>query len=128
LIGLFETFFGHSCFCQTLAFAFALNANWVVKEDEFWTESQLFLRFFFPVRKKIASDRRFGLSGGHSLYSSTAMLYKKTNCQFQIKFTAKDYLQMYKTLQLLTNIFTFNTNKFKSVKAIKKQICADTKL
>jgi len=55
---------------------------------------------FFPVRKKIASDRRFGLSGGHSLYSSTAMLYKMTNCQFKIKVITKDYLQMYKTLQL----------------------------
>jgi hypothetical protein len=30
-------------------------------------------------------------------------MYEKT-CQFQIKFIAKDYLQMYKTLQLFTNI------------------------
>jgi hypothetical protein len=29
------------------------------------------------------------------------------------------YLQMYKTLQLFTNTFTFNTNKFLSIKVIK---------
>jgi hypothetical protein len=31
----------------------------------------------------------------------------------------KDYLQMYKTLQLFTNTFTFHTNKFTSIKVIK---------
>jgi hypothetical protein len=32
---------------------------------------------------------------------------QQTTCQFQIKFIAKDYLQMYKTLQLNTSTFTF---------------------
>ncbi len=38
--------------------------------------------------------------------------------QFEIKFTTDDYLQMYKTLQLFTNTFTSNTNKFTSIKVI----------
>ncbi len=43
-------------------------------------------------------------------------LYEKTTCQFQIKFITEDYLQMYKTLQIFTNTFTFITNKFTSIK------------
>ncbi len=46
-------------------------------------------------------------------------VYEKTTCQFQLEFTTKDYLQMDKTLQLFTNIFTFNKNKFISIKVIK---------
>ncbi len=44
-----------------------------------------------------------------------------TTCQFQIRFISRDYLQMYKKLQLITNTFTFtsNTNKFTSIKVIK---------
>ncbi len=33
---------------------------------------------------------------------------------------------MYKRLQLFTNTFTFNTNKFTSIKVV--QTCTDTKL
>ncbi len=47
------------------------------------------------------------------------ILYKKTTCQFQIKFITEDHLQVYKILQLFTNSFTFNTNKFASIKEIK---------
>ncbi len=46
-------------------------------------------------------------------------MYEKTTCQFQIKFITEDYLQMYKTLQLFTNTFSFNTNNFTSIKVIK---------
>jgi hypothetical protein len=35
-------------------------------------------------------------------------LYEKTTCPFQIKFITEDYLQRYKTLQLVTNTYTFN--------------------
>ena len=44
-------------------------------------------------------------------------MYEKTTCQFQIKFIANYYLQMYKTLQLITNIFTSNANTL--IKVIK---------
>jgi hypothetical protein len=47
------------------------------------------------------------------------VLYKKTTCPFEIKFSTDDYLQMYKTLQIFTNTFTLNTNKFTSIKVIK---------
>ncbi len=47
------------------------------------------------------------------------LLYKKTFCQFQIKFITDDYLQMCKTLQLFTNSFTFNSIYFTSIKVIK---------
>jgi hypothetical protein len=47
------------------------------------------------------------------------LLYKKTLCQFQIKFITDDYLQMCKTLQLFTNSFTFNAIYFTSIKVIK---------
>ncbi len=53
-------------------------------------------------------------------------MYEKTTCQFQIKFITEDYLQMYKTLKLFTNTFTFYTNKLTSIKAIKN-IYAQTK-
>jgi len=46
-------------------------------------------------------------------------LYEKTTYQFQIKFITDDYVQLYKTLQLFTNTFTINTNKFISIKVIK---------
>jgi hypothetical protein len=38
--------------------------------------------------------------------TSSLCLYKKTTCQFEIKFITKDYLPMYQTLQLFTNTFT----------------------
>jgi len=47
-------------------------------------------------------------------------LCKKSTCQFQIKHITSDYLQMYKTLRLFTNTFTFNTNTFASVKVLIK--------
>ncbi len=50
-------------------------------------------------------------------------MYKKTTCQFQIKFITEDYLQMYKTVQLFTNTFSFNTNNFSSIKVIKTHMC-----
>jgi hypothetical protein len=53
-------------------------------------------------------------------------VYKKTTCQFQIKFIAEDYLQMHKTLQLFTNTFTFNTNKFKSIQVIESTYIQQT--
>ncbi len=46
-------------------------------------------------------------------------VYKQTTSQFQIKFISDDYLQMCKTLQLFTNTFTFNTNKYKIIKVIQ---------
>ncbi len=46
-------------------------------------------------------------------------LYDKTTCKFQIKFGNDDYLQIYKTLQLFTSLFTLNTNIFTSIKVIK---------
>jgi hypothetical protein len=57
---------------------------------------------------------------------SVLKMYEKTTCQFQIKFITEDYLQMYKTLKLFTNTFTFYTNKLTSIKAIKN-IYAQTK-
>jgi hypothetical protein len=33
-------------------------------------------------------------------------MYEKTTCQFQVKFTSEDYLQIYKTLQLNTTACT----------------------
>ncbi len=48
-----------------------------------------------------------------------AIMYKKTTFQFCIKFIIRDYLQMYKTLQLYTNIFTLNTKVFTSISVIK---------
>ncbi len=33
-------------------------------------------------------------------------MYEKTTCQNQIKFITDDYLQMYKTTQLVTSLFT----------------------
>jgi hypothetical protein len=44
---------------------------------------------------------------------------EKSTCQFQIKFITEDYLQMHKTLQVFTNMYKFNTNKFTSIKVIK---------
>ncbi len=46
-------------------------------------------------------------------------VYKQTTSQFQIKFITDDYLQMCNTLQLFTNTFTFNTNKYKIIKVIQ---------
>jgi len=46
-------------------------------------------------------------------------VYEKTSYQFQIKFITEDYYQKYKTLQLYTSIFKFNTNKFTAIKVIK---------
>jgi len=46
-------------------------------------------------------------------------MYEKTICQFQIKFNTEYYLQMPITLQLLTNTFTFNSNKFTSIRVTK---------
>jgi hypothetical protein len=46
-------------------------------------------------------------------------VHDKTTCQFQIKFIIRDYLQMYKTLQLVINTVTFNINKFTSIKVNK---------
>ncbi len=60
-------------------------------------------------------------------------MYKKTTCQFQIKFITKYYLQMCKTLQLFTNTFIFNSNNFTSIKLLKMhmyrhKVIKDTKL
>ncbi len=41
-----------------------------------------------------------------------------TTCQNYIKFKSDNYLRMYKTLQLFTNLFTFKTNIFTSIKII----------
>jgi len=46
-------------------------------------------------------------------------LYEKISCQDQIKFITDDYLQIYKTLQLFTSLFTEITNIFTNTKAIK---------
>jgi hypothetical protein len=46
-------------------------------------------------------------------------LYEETTFQYQIKFVTDDYLQIYKTLLLFTNIVTLNTNVFTSIKVIK---------
>jgi hypothetical protein len=54
-------------------------------------------------------------------------MYEKTTCQFQIKFISEDYLQVYKTVNLFTNTFTFNTNKFASIKVIKNT-CVQTQV
>jgi hypothetical protein len=50
-----------------------------------------------------------------AIISKVVKMYGKTTCQFQIKFITEDYLQMYKTLQLFTNTFSFNTNNFTSI-------------
>jgi hypothetical protein len=47
------------------------------------------------------------------------VLYKKTACQFQIKFITQDFLEMYRTLQPNTITFTIYTSKFTSIKVIK---------
>jgi len=44
---------------------------------------------------------------------------KHTSFQLHIKSITKDYLQMYKTVQLFTSTFTFNTSKYRSIKVIK---------
>jgi hypothetical protein len=61
-----------------------------------------------------------------AIICKVAKMYEKTTCQFQIKFITEDYLQMYKTLQLFTNTFSFNTNNFSSIKFLKRTH-ADTK-
>ncbi len=43
------------------------------------------------------------------------IMFKKTTCQFKIKFITDNYLQLHKTLQPLTSIFT-------NIKAIKNSI------
>ncbi len=48
-----------------------------------------------------------------------SVLYEKTTCHFQIKFIPQDYLQMYLTLQLLANTFTFIANNITSIIVIK---------
>ncbi len=48
-------------------------------------------------------------------------MHEKTTCQFQIKFITHDFLQMYKTLQLLSNIFT-------SIKLIENAYVPQTKV
>jgi hypothetical protein len=58
---------------------------------------------------------------GSILVTCNALAYLKT-CQFQIKFITKDYLQMYKTLQLFTNTFTFNTNFLRASKLLKTNL------
>jgi hypothetical protein len=52
-------------------------------------------------------------------WQGDTIVLQKTTGQFQIKFIIYDYLQMYKTLQLFTNTFTFNTNIFASIRLIK---------
>ncbi len=49
-------------------------------------------------------------------------LYEKTACPLEMKFITDDYLQMYETLQLFTNTFTFHKNKFTSIKVIKSSL------
>ncbi len=44
--------------------------------------------------------------GRRSFSVSSLGLYEKTTCQVYIKFVTNDYLPMFKTLQLFTNIFT----------------------
>jgi hypothetical protein len=52
-------------------------------------------------------------------------MLKKTTFQFQIKFSSPDYLQMYKILQLVTNIFTLNTKIFTSIN-VNENTCVQT--
>jgi hypothetical protein len=54
-------------------------------------------------------------------------MYEKTTSQFQIQFNTKDYLRMSKTLQLFTETFTFDRDKFHASKLLK-DVCTDTKL
>ncbi len=56
------------------------------------------------------------------IVASLLRLYEKTTCQFQIKLITDNYLQMCKTLQLFTNIFTLNANIFTSTKFVKKHM------
>ncbi len=46
-------------------------------------------------------------------------MYKKTTCQFQIKLTTDDYLQMYKTLQLITNTLNLIQTYLQTSKLLK---------
>jgi hypothetical protein len=47
------------------------------------------------------------------------VLYKKTTSHNLIKFITVNYLQMYKTLQLFTSLFTEITNRFANAKVIE---------
>ncbi len=55
-------------------------------------------------------------------------MHEKTTFQFQMKFITYDYLQMYKTLQLFTNIFTLITNIFDTINIIKNAFVLTQKL
>jgi len=67
----------------------------------------LFLQLVFYEQKILYENNKIPL-----------VLYKRTPCQFPIKFISDNYLQMYKTLQLFTNTFTLNTNILTNVKVI----------
>jgi hypothetical protein len=62
----------------------------------------------------------FGTANTLAYFASQIVVYEKTTCQYQMKFITKEYCQMYKTLYLFTNTFTFNINNFASIKVIKK--------
>ena len=47
------------------------------------------------------------------------VLYKKTTSDNLIKFITDNYLQMYKTFQLFTRLFTEITNRFANAKVIE---------
>ncbi len=49
-----------------------------------------------------------------------SIIVRKDYCHYKIKFISDDYLQMYKTLQLFTSLFTIITNIFTSIKVINR--------
>jgi hypothetical protein len=59
------------------------------------------------------------LSKSKFWYSNNCLCFSKYTVPFQIKFTTDYYLQMYQTLQLFTNTFTFIASKFTGIKVNK---------
>jgi hypothetical protein len=75
-------------------------------------------RLVFPG-KSISCVLVQGLYSQHFIFFVTYELYEKTTCQNYIKFISNIISQMYKTLQLFTDLITLNSNIFTNIKNIK---------
>jgi hypothetical protein len=56
------------------------------------------------------------------MISGECYVYEKTACQNLIKFISGNYLQLFKTLSVFTQLFTINTNIFTDIAVIKTHI------
>jgi hypothetical protein len=76
--------------------------------------------------KLVQSFKKYSNLPNQTLYLTPSV--QKPTCQLQIKFITAHYLQMYKTLQLCTNIFALNTIIFTIIKVIKNTYVQTQKL